>query len=166
MYQIEVKRHLVEHLFPPSEGSDVRVDLDPMERANGGQHDPGKREIAENCKAWFVAAGVEIRLPKHGEERPDLVAVHPSEGTFVAEVEGESSREPGVSVDSALAQVLRRMPEMEDRVVRVVAVPDSSRWKRQLSKIAPWVISRVNLQLFLVSAEEARQFVTDNTAYE
>jgi hypothetical protein len=61
MYQIEVKRHLIEYLFPPSEGWSVSVDLDPMERANGGHHDVGKREIAEDCEAWLVAAGVEIR---------------------------------------------------------------------------------------------------------
>jgi hypothetical protein len=61
MYQIEVKRHLIEYLFPPSEGWSVSVDLDPMERANGGHHAVGKREIAEDCEAWLVAAGVEIR---------------------------------------------------------------------------------------------------------
>jgi hypothetical protein len=55
---------------------------------------------------------------------------------------------------------------MEDRVVRAVAVPDSPRWKRQLDKIAPWVISRANLRLFLVSANEVRQSDTDTNSGE
>jgi hypothetical protein len=46
MYQIEVKRYLVEHHFHPKDGWSVTVDLDAMEMGKGGKHPQGKRELA------------------------------------------------------------------------------------------------------------------------
>ena len=37
MYQLEVKRYLVEHQFPPTDGWEVTVDVDAMERARAAR---------------------------------------------------------------------------------------------------------------------------------
>ena len=58
MYQLEVKRYLVEHQFPPTDGWEVTIDLDAMERARGGQHPPDKPERARCTEDWLVTAGV------------------------------------------------------------------------------------------------------------
>ena len=62
MYQLEVKRYLVEYQFRPADGWEVTVDVDAMERANGGRHPPDKQERARRAEArdrgslWFGAA--------------------------------------------------------------------------------------------------------------
>jgi len=62
MYQLEVKRWLVAHRFPVTDGWDVTVDIDSMERGAAGQHPPDKRSIATNCEAWLRGQGVLYRI--------------------------------------------------------------------------------------------------------
>lgn len=157
MYQIEVKRQLVERCFSPSDGWSVTVDLDAMERGVGGQHPEGKREIAERCENWFESQG--IRLGAHpAYKRADIVAEHRNKGTFVLEVEGQSSRQRGQAVYSALGQILLSMTRFDEDIRYGVAVPDSPKWERQLDKIPTPVLERLGLHRFLVSSERVRQF--------
>src|SRR6266478_760144 len=122
MYQIQVKRHLVEYLFLPSEGWTVTVHLDAMERGIGGQHPEGKREIAAECEEWLVSAGVILgRHPLYG--LADLVAIHPTRGTFVLEVEGLSARQPEQAMYSALGQILTVMNRFDQSIVYGIALP-------------------------------------------
>ena len=44
MYQLEVKRYLIELMFNPSDGWKVIVDIDAMERAKGPQRKDGKKQ--------------------------------------------------------------------------------------------------------------------------
>ena len=89
MYQLEVKQWLVAYRFPPSEGWRVRVDIDAMERAKGGQHKPGKAERARVAEAALLSMGVTIGA--HLEfGRADIVAEHPKNGLFVVEVAFEA----------------------------------------------------------------------------
>ncbi|MDP1780176.1 MAG: hypothetical protein Q8K73_07870, partial [Anaerolineales bacterium] len=104
MYQLEVKRWLVEYRFPPSEGWKVYVDIDSMERANGGQHKPDKKVHAEDAEKALVVLGVTIGShPNYG--RADIVAEHPKHGIYIVEVEGTSSRQKEQAVYSALGQL-------------------------------------------------------------
>ena len=49
MYQVEVKRCLIQLQFAPSDGWAVTVDLDPMERGKGKQNVDEKRAVADGC---------------------------------------------------------------------------------------------------------------------
>ena len=60
MYQLEVKRWLVAHRFPPVEGWRVTVDIDAMERGAIEQHPPDKRAIAADCESWLRQQGARI----------------------------------------------------------------------------------------------------------
>lgn len=91
MYQLEVKRFLVEHMFPPSDGWQVTVDVDAMERARGPQHPEDKKARVQKAERELLALGAIIGIHSdHG--RADVVAVHPRKGKFLVEVEGQSSR--------------------------------------------------------------------------
>jgi hypothetical protein len=89
MFQLEVKRWLMEYRFPPSDGWTLTVDVDAMERANGGQHTAGKKEAAAVAEAALRSAGAHIVAhPVHG--RADMVATKLGAPTCVIEVEGDS----------------------------------------------------------------------------
>jgi len=60
MYQLELKRWLVFHMFAVADGWDVTIDIDSMERGEKGQHPPNKRQIAAECEAWLRTRGVKI----------------------------------------------------------------------------------------------------------
>jgi len=108
MYQLEVKRFLVEHKFRPNGGWEVVVDVDAMERAKGGKHPPDKRRRAAIAVEWLISAGVSIgKHPTFG--RADIVASMPGGETFVIEVEGQSSRQPEQAMYSALGQIVLLM---------------------------------------------------------
>ncbi len=62
MYQVEVKRYLIEHRFHPENGWNVTVDLDPMEMGKGGQNPPEKREIALYHRNWMEESAGFIHL--------------------------------------------------------------------------------------------------------
>lgn len=88
MYQLEVKRWLVEHDFHPNLGWEVWVDINAMERAKGGVHPADKAGKA------LVALGVTTGAhPEFG--RADIVAEHAEKGLFIIEAEGDSSRHQG-----------------------------------------------------------------------
>lgn len=92
MYQLEVKRWVVAHKFPAEAGWDVTIDIDAMERGDKEQQQPDKQAVATVCESWLRSQGVKIVAhPVYG--RADLVAYKEGVGTFVVEVEGESSRQ-------------------------------------------------------------------------
>ena len=123
MYQLEVKRYLVEHQFPPEDEWEVTVDVDPMERGKGAQHPPDKQECARRAESWLKNAGVAIGA--HDDfGRADLVAIKPGERKVVVEVEGDSSRQKEQALYSALGQIILNMTgDGETRYG--LAVPDT-----------------------------------------
>ncbi len=159
MYQLEVKRWLVEYQFPAIEGWKITVDIDSMERGIAGQHPPDKRAIADECEKWLQQQGVEIVAhPLHG--RADLVAE--KEGcTFVIEVEGDASRQREQAMYSALGQIILSMKDSSPQIKYGIAVPDSSQWENQLKKIPRHVREILKLNLFLVSKTGVRQLAAD-----
>jgi hypothetical protein len=155
MYQLEVKRWLVFHKFPVSNGWDVTIDIDAMERGQNGQHPPDKREIAAECEAWLRAQEAKIVAhPLYG--RADLVAAKESEGTYVVEVEGDSSRQKEQTMYSALGQVVLSMRDPSPQITYALAVPDTESWERQMKKVPGWICEQLRLRLWLVSETGVR----------
>ncbi|MGB8508084.1 MAG: hypothetical protein WCD76_06755 [Pyrinomonadaceae bacterium] len=155
MYQLEVKRWLVFHKFPFADGWEVVMDIDAMERGEKGQQSPDKRGIAAECEAWLRAQGVKIVAhPVYG--RADLVAAKESEGTFVVEIEGDSSRQKEQAMYSALGQVVLSMRDSSPLITYALAVPDSERWERQMRKVPAWICELLRLRLWLVSEAGVR----------
>jgi hypothetical protein len=155
MYQLEVKRWLVAYRFPIADGWDVTVDIDAMERGNGGQHPPDKREIAYECESWLREQGAKIVVHElYG--RADLVATKEAAGTFVVEVEGDSSRQKEQAMYSALGQAVLSMGDPSPNITYALAVPDSEVWDRQLRKVPSRVKDLLRLKLLLVSSRGVR----------
>jgi Holliday junction resolvase-like predicted endonuclease len=155
MYQLEVKRWLVAHKFPPSDGWSVTVDVDSMERGSHGTQPAGKKEIATECENWLRTQGVKIVAhPLFG--RADLVAAKEGFGTFVVEVEGKSSRQKEQAMYSAIGQIVLSMKESRSDLHYAVATPDNSEWERQLLKVPEAVKQTLKLHLLLVSQEGVR----------
>ena len=156
MYQLEVKRWLVGYFFPAAEGWDVTVDIDSMERGEAGQHPPEKKAIAAECETWLRDQGVKIvKHPLYG--RADLVATKEGRGTFVIEVEGDSSRQKEQAMYSALGQIVLSMRDVSPTIRYGLAVPDSMQWETQLKKIPNGVRELLNLDLLLVSETGVRR---------
>jgi hypothetical protein len=155
MYQLEVKRWLVSHKFPIGDGWDVTVDIDSMERGEKGQHPPDKRAIAAECESWLRTQGVKIVAhPLYG--RADLVAFKEGAGTFVAEVEGDSSRQKEQAMYSALGQIVLSMRDSSPEITYALAVPDTEKWAMQLRKVPNSVKEVLRLRLWLVSDSGVR----------
>jgi hypothetical protein len=155
MYQLEVKKWLVAHRFSPSAGWDVTIDIDAMERANGGRHPDGKREIAIECEASLRESGCRISAHElYG--RADLVAKSP-EATFVVEVEGDSSRQTEQAMYSAIGQIVLSMRSALRDVNYAIAVPDSPKWERHVSKVPKHVCDLLRLKIFMVSPHGVRE---------
>lgn len=156
MYQLEVKAKLVAATFPPSEGWDVCVDIDPMERCQGGTHPAGKRERVRDAEARLRALGVRVGAhPTFG--RADIVATHPIQGTVVVEVEGTSARQKEQAMYSALGQTVLMMSPAAQRTYYALAVPDDADWHRQLRKIPREVAALLRLRLILVGEDGVRE---------
>jgi len=155
MYQLEVKKWLVFHKFPVTDGWDITVDIDSMERDDKGQHHPDKRTIAHDCEAWLRAHGVKI-VAHQLYGRADLVAAKERSGTFVVEVESDSSKQKEQAMYSALGQLVLSMGDPSPQITYALAVPDSEQWKRQLMKIPTRIRELLRLQLWLVSEEGVR----------
>ena len=155
MYQLEVKRYLVEHQFPPNRGWDVTVDIDAMELAKGGRHPPGKRDRARLARDWLQEA--EVKIGSHPEfGRADLVASKPGTATVVIEVEGKSSRQKEQAVYSALGQIVLLM--RPDTNVRYgIAVPDTPSWENQMVKVPAHVRDLLSLTFWLVDETSVRE---------
>ncbi|MDD5712924.1 MAG: hypothetical protein PHY31_09255 [Smithellaceae bacterium] len=155
MYQLEIKHWLVAYRFPPSEGWKVHVDIDAMERANGGKQKPDKAVRAKAAEQALVALGALIGAhPKYG--RADIVAEHPTFGTYIVEVEGSSSRQRDQAVYSALGQLVTQMHG--DDCCFLLAVPDNESWKRQLRKIPSHAKASLGLKCLLVSRDGVTEY--------
>ncbi|MBJ6799715.1 hypothetical protein [Geomonas propionica] len=154
MYQLEVKRWLVTHRFHPRDGWQVHVDIDAMERAKGGQHKSDKAEIAAEAEAELRAIGAVIGAhPVYG--RADVVATHPAFGTFVIEVEGDSTRQKEQAVYSALGQLVLQADGKPHQLM--LAIPDEPAWEGQIQKIPPYVRKLLQLSCVLVSEDAVRE---------
>jgi len=153
MYQLEVKQWLIRYSFPPSAGWVVRVDIDAMERAKGGQHKQGKAERARIAEAALLRMGVTIGAhPEFG--RADIVANHPEHGLFVVEVEGDSSRQKEQALYSALGQLVLQMQGTKHGFV--LAVPDEPAWEKQLLKVPRHARATLGLSCLLASEQGVR----------
>lgn len=153
MYQLEVKRWLVAHCYPKILGWQVYVDVDSMERANGGPRNPDKSARARVAELALIEAGARIGAhPRFG--RVDIVAEHPTDGLVIAEVEGRSSKQKEQAVYSALGQLLLQMNGHP--ATYVIATPDDPSWERQLRKIPSHVLGILDLRCVLVSEAGVR----------
>jgi hypothetical protein len=156
MYQLEVKHQLIRHLFPPSEGWDVVVDVDAMEKAKGSQQKLDKKEKVTRAEAALVALGVRFGMHKqHG--RVDVAASHPEKGNYLIEVEGQSSKQKEQAMYSAIGQTVLMMGSSNDDATYGVAVPDQPEWERQMKKIPQRIKKLLRLKCFLVSSEGVRE---------
>ena len=155
LYELEVKRYLVEYLFPPADGWEVTIDVDPMEKDPGGRHSADKKERACRATNWLKEAGVRFSAhPDFG--RADLVAVGPSGQTVVLEVKGKAALQEGTAVQQALGQLAQRM--RADRDARYgIAVPDTPSWDCQLRKFPRHVCDRLSVTLWLVGKTQVRE---------
>ena len=164
MYQIEVKRWLIEYLLRARDGWVVTVDIDAMEKGKGGQHPPGKSEVADQQLKWMEEHGVTIGPhPVHG--RTDVVAEHVLHGTNLIEVEGDTTKQKEQSIYSALGQVILMMGDQDNDITFGLAVPDDDSWESQLSKIPRRICELLNLKLWLVSEGGVREYKDKRTSY-
>jgi hypothetical protein len=155
MYQLEVKRYLIELMFNPSDGWNVIVHIDPMERAKGPQHKDDKKRRVVDAEKRLNELGVGIGVhPKYG--RTDVVASHPKKGTFLIEVERKSSEQKEQAIYSALGQIVLLMNEDNSKVFYGLAVPDQPEWERQLKKVPRRVKELLSLRCILVSEGNVR----------
>ena len=156
MYQLEVKRYLIELMFNPSDGWKVIVDIDAMERAKGPQHKDGKKPRVVDAEKRLNELGVGIGVhPKYG--RAVVVASHPKKGTFFIEVEGKSSKQIEQAIYSALGQIILLMTEDNSKVFYGLAVPNQLEWERQLKKVPRRVKELLSLRCILVSEGNVRE---------
>jgi len=156
MYQLEVKRYLIESMFNPSNGWEVMVDIDAMERAKGPQQPADKEKKVLEAEEKLKDMGVNFGShPKYG--RVDIVARHPDKGTFIIEVEGESSKQKEQAMYSALGQTIILMKENDERITYGLAVPEQLDWERQLKKVPIRIKKLLFLKCFLVSKENVRE---------
>jgi hypothetical protein len=58
MFQLEVKRHLIESMFNPSDGWRVIVDIDAMELAKGFQQKDGKKQRVMDAEKRLINWGL------------------------------------------------------------------------------------------------------------
>lgn len=132
----------------------MRVDIDAMERAKGGQHEPDKAKRSRAAEAALVEMGVTIGA--HAEfGRVDVVAEHATKGSFIAEVEGTSSRQKEQALYSALGQLMLQMHGKGHRFV--LAVPDEASWENQMRKIPSHTRTTLVLSCVLVSEHGVRE---------
>ena len=149
-----MKRWLIAHRFLPSDGWKGRVDIDAMERANGGQHTLDKKARAKTAEDVLVTLGAFIGSNfEHG--RADIVAEHPKHGSYIVEVEGSSSRQKEQAVYSALGQLVMQMKGGE--YFYLLAVPDDELWEKQLRKIPSHIKATLGLSCLLVSESGVRE---------
>lgn len=152
MYQIEVKRYLIEHYFPPERGWDVCVDIDAMEKGKGQKNVEAKLGVASESLEWFESNGVTVGAhPEYG--RVDIAATHRDRGLFLIEVEGSSSKQKEQAMYSALGQTLLLMHEENEMIQYGIAVPNEDQWKNQTDKIPQRVRDLLNLKVYLVGSD-------------
>jgi len=131
VYQLEVKRFLIEYRFPPDDGWSIHVDIDAMEPGKGPQNSEEKRRHARIAEEAMQALGVKIGPhPEFG--RVDVVAHHEKHGLFLVEVEGSSSRQGEQALYSALGQLVLQMRSSPHSYA--IAVPEEPSWGKRLPK--------------------------------
>jgi hypothetical protein len=156
MYQLEVKYQLVRNLFLPSNGWNVTVDIDAMERAKGPQHKPDKKAKVIKAETELISLGVTIGThKKYG--RVDVSAIHPNKGSYLIEVEGHSSKQKEQAMYSAIGQTILMMDTSNNDITYGLAVPDLPEWEKQIEKIPRRVKNLLNLKCFMVSPEGVRE---------
>jgi hypothetical protein len=148
MYQIEIKRWLVQHQFNPEFGWRVHVDIDAMERGKGPQNSEEKRIRASIAETALLELGATLK-PHPTFGRVDVVAEHPMHGIVLIEVEGQSSRQLEQAVYSSVGQLITLMNGETQQFA--LAVPDSPEWQRQIAKIPSLVKTKLGLSCYLVS---------------
>jgi hypothetical protein len=159
VYQIEMKAAVIEQRFPKSAGWRVTVDVDAMERGHGGVHPEDKKTRALAAMARLEMVGATIGA--HREYgRADIVAEHDSHGVVVVEVEGSSTRQKEQAMYAALGQLLLQMKTGNPRVSYMLAVPDETPWRFQVSKIPERVRHELNLGILLVSVNRVEELQT------
>lgn len=155
MYQLEVKYNLVRYQFPPSEGWKVTVDIDAMERAKGTQQKADKKEKVEKAELSLIKLGAKIGSHKmYG--RVDVYAWHPTKGTYLIEVEGQSSKQKEQAMYSAIGQTILMMTS-DNNNTYAVAVPDTTEWEKRILKIPKRVKTLLTLKCFMVSKDGVRE---------
>ena len=155
MYQLEVKYNLVRHQFPPSEGWEVTVDIDAMERAKGPQHKADKKQKVAKAESSLIKLGATIGSHAiHG--RVDVSASHPIKGNYLIEVEGKSSKQKEQAMYSAIGQTVLMM-ETNNNNKYALAVPDTPEWEKQIKKIPERVKRLLSLKCFMVSTDGVRE---------
>ncbi|NWF77801.1 MAG: hypothetical protein HXY36_04330 [Chloroflexi bacterium] len=163
MNQIEVKYHIIEKRFHPSDGWNVTVDLDPMEMGKGRQNAGQKGALAQTYRKRLEDIGVRIGADKEFG-RTDIVARHPEKGCFIIECEGDTRKQKEQAMYSALGQLLVKMFAGYARTCYGLAVPKSNGWRKQLSKIPKTVCQRLNLKLYLVSGSAVQELTGSEQA--
>ena len=154
MHQIEVKRYLIQQLFHPSHGWTVTVDLDAMELGKGIQNSQEKSDTAAIHEKWMQDNGIAISSCSE-LGRVDIVAKHPSDGIFLVECEGDTTKQPEQAMYSALGQLLLHMKDASTHYV--LAVPKSPIWSAQVAKITQHVRRTLGLRVFLVSSDDIKE---------
>jgi hypothetical protein len=114
-----------------------------------------QKAIAAECEAWLRAQGVKI-VAHQLYGRADLVALKEGAGTFVVEVEGDSSRQKEQAMYSALGQVVLSLGDPSPQITYGLAFPDSEQWVRQINKVPVRIRELLRLQLWLVSEAGVR----------
>lgn len=153
MYQLEVKAALVASQFPKQSGWTVTVDVDAMERCQGGSHPADKRARAEAAFEQLEALGVKLGKKHPVFGRADIVAEHSGGEIVVLEVEGDSARQREQAMYGAIGQLLVSMRHDGPKVSYALAVPDTLSWRKQVEKIPLVVLSKLKLSVFLVGRE-------------
>jgi hypothetical protein len=90
-------------------------------------------------------------------EESNLVAKKVGFGTFIIEVEGDSSRQKEQAMYSALGQIVLSMGDPSPEINYGLAVPDNSHWETQLNKIPGRIRELLRLRLLLVSSNGVRE---------
>lgn len=156
MYQLEVKYQLIRHLFLPSDGWEVVIDVDAMERAKGPQHKPDKKDKVARAEKALIDIGVRFGAhKKHG--RVDIAASHPENSSYLIEVEGQSSKQKEQAMYSAIGQIVLMMEVPSNEVTYGLAFPDLPEWERQVQKVPEQIKRLLCLKCFLVSTDGVRE---------
>ncbi len=123
--------------------------IDPMEKATGGKHPPGKVKRVNAALRELRELGVVIGT--HKQFGPvDVAAEHERGALRLIEVEGESGRQKEQALYSSLGQLLLSMKLWSDDVGYGVAVPDTREWVRQVQKIPTELTKRLHLWRYFV----------------
>lgn len=155
MFQIEVKRYLIQHCFNPADGWTVVVDIDAMEMGKGAQNSEEKRRIAAETLQWFEDHGIAVSPhPIYG--RVDVFVEHDELGRYLIEAEGNTRKQKEQAMYSALGQAILLMSEQDGKGHYGIAVPDEPKWLAQVKKIPPHIRDSLRLDVYLVSPKGVR----------